>query len=124
MARLTPKRAAASGLVTFYHRHRVDELVVTGGVVTGVRGTRLAEGAGHFDEGSMRCRYHAWRYDLDGRLVDVVDREEYLASTREIGAAYRAVMGDHYPAMAVVEVAGLLEPQALVEIEATAVVPA
>ena len=54
----------------------------------------------------------------------VVDREEYLASTREIGAAYRAVMGDHYPAMAVVAVAGLLEPQARVEIEATAVVPA
>jgi enamine deaminase RidA (YjgF/YER057c/UK114 family) len=54
----------------------------------------------------------------------VVDREEYVASTREIGAAYRAVMGDHYPAMAVVEVAGLLEPQARVEIEATAVVPA
>jgi len=54
----------------------------------------------------------------------VVDREEYLASAREIGAAYRAVMGDHYPAMAVVEVAGLLEPQARVEIEATAVVPA
>jgi phenylpropionate dioxygenase-like ring-hydroxylating dioxygenase large terminal subunit len=41
------------------------------------RGTRLAEGAGHFDEGCMRCRYHAWRYDLDGRLVDVVDREEF-----------------------------------------------
>jgi phenylpropionate dioxygenase-like ring-hydroxylating dioxygenase large terminal subunit len=41
------------------------------------RGTRLAEGAGRFDEGSMRCRYHAWRYDLDGRLVDVVDRDEF-----------------------------------------------
>jgi enamine deaminase RidA (YjgF/YER057c/UK114 family) len=53
----------------------------------------------------------------------VVDREEYLGAAREIGAAYRAVMGDHYPAMAVVEVAGLLEPQARVEIEATAVVP-
>ena len=54
----------------------------------------------------------------------VVDREEYLSSTREIGAAYRAVMGDHYPAMAVVAVAGLLESEARVEIEATAVVPA
>ncbi len=38
-------RAAAAGLVTFYHRHRVDELVVTGGVVTGVRGVRLADDA-------------------------------------------------------------------------------
>ena len=54
----------------------------------------------------------------------VVDREEYLASAREIGAAYRTVMGDHYPAMAVVAVAGLLESEARVEIEATAVVPA
>jgi enamine deaminase RidA (YjgF/YER057c/UK114 family) len=53
----------------------------------------------------------------------VVDREEYLASTREIGAAYREVMGRHFPAMAVVAVAGLLEAQARVEIEATAVVP-
>jgi enamine deaminase RidA (YjgF/YER057c/UK114 family) len=51
----------------------------------------------------------------------VTDREEYLAHTREIGAAYRAVMGRHFPAMAVVEVSGLLEAQAKVEIEATAV---
>jgi phenylpropionate dioxygenase-like ring-hydroxylating dioxygenase large terminal subunit len=41
------------------------------------RGTRLAEGRGHFDDGCMRCRYHAWRYDLDGRLVEVVDRDEF-----------------------------------------------
>ena len=32
------------------------------------RGTRLADGTGHFDDGCIRCRYHAWRYDLDGRL--------------------------------------------------------
>jgi enamine deaminase RidA (YjgF/YER057c/UK114 family) len=53
----------------------------------------------------------------------VTDREEYLASAREIGAAYRELMGGHYPAMAVVEVAALIEAQAKVEIEATAVVP-
>jgi phenylpropionate dioxygenase-like ring-hydroxylating dioxygenase large terminal subunit len=41
------------------------------------RGTRLAEGSGHLDEGCLRCRYHAWRYDLDGRLVEVIDREEF-----------------------------------------------
>jgi nitrite reductase/ring-hydroxylating ferredoxin subunit len=41
------------------------------------RGTRLAEGSGHFDEGSIRCRYHAWRYDLGGRLVEVVDSQEF-----------------------------------------------
>jgi enamine deaminase RidA (YjgF/YER057c/UK114 family) len=53
----------------------------------------------------------------------VTDRAAYLASTREIGAAYREVIGRHFPAMAVVVVAGLLEARARVEIEATAVVP-
>ncbi|HUY63725.1 MAG TPA: aromatic ring-hydroxylating dioxygenase subunit alpha [Acidimicrobiales bacterium] len=41
------------------------------------RGTRLAEGTGHFDDAGIRCRYHAWRYDLSGTLVEVVDREEF-----------------------------------------------
>ena len=54
----------------------------------------------------------------------ITDREEYLAHPKEIGAAYRAAMGRHFPAMAVVVVAGLLEPLAKVEIEATAVKPA
>ena len=53
----------------------------------------------------------------------VVDRKEYEGRRREIGEAYRAVMGRHYPAMSLVIVAGLLEPLALVEIEATAVIP-
>lgn len=52
----------------------------------------------------------------------VTDRDAYLASTREIGAAYRQVFGRHFPAMVVVVVAGLLEARAKVEIEATAVV--
>jgi enamine deaminase RidA (YjgF/YER057c/UK114 family) len=51
----------------------------------------------------------------------VTDREEYLAQAKDLGEAYRAVMGHHYPAMAVVVVAGLLERAAKVEIEATAV---
>jgi phenylpropionate dioxygenase-like ring-hydroxylating dioxygenase large terminal subunit len=41
------------------------------------RGTRLADGAGCFSDGCIRCRYHAWRYDLDGRLLEVVDRDEF-----------------------------------------------
>lgn len=53
----------------------------------------------------------------------VLDRKAYSASLKEIGAAYRATMGRHFPAMAVVEVSGLVEDQALVEIQATAVVP-
>jgi enamine deaminase RidA (YjgF/YER057c/UK114 family) len=52
----------------------------------------------------------------------VTDKREYLAAQREIGEAYRAVMGRHFPAMSVVEVSGLLEDGAKVEIEATAVV--
>jgi enamine deaminase RidA (YjgF/YER057c/UK114 family) len=53
----------------------------------------------------------------------VTDRDEYVASLKEIGAAYRDVMGRHFPAMAAVEVSRLVEAQARVEIEATAVVP-
>jgi enamine deaminase RidA (YjgF/YER057c/UK114 family) len=52
----------------------------------------------------------------------VTDKHEYLAAQREIGAAYREVMGRHFPAMSVVAVAALLEDEAKVEIEATAVV--
>ncbi|HEU0225613.1 MAG TPA: RidA family protein [Steroidobacteraceae bacterium] len=52
----------------------------------------------------------------------VTSRDEYNAALSEIGAAYRELIGRHYPAMSVVVVAGLLEPRAKVEIEATAVV--
>jgi enamine deaminase RidA (YjgF/YER057c/UK114 family) len=55
--------------------------------------------------------------------IYVTDRREYLAQLAAIGAAYRAVMGRHYPAMALVEVQALLEPGAVVEIEGTAVLP-
>ena len=53
----------------------------------------------------------------------VTDRAEYVAARREIGEAYRALFFDHYPAMSVVVVAGLLDRRAKVEIEGTAVVP-
>jgi enamine deaminase RidA (YjgF/YER057c/UK114 family) len=53
----------------------------------------------------------------------VTDKREYLAAQREIGVAYREVMGRHFPAMSVLVVAALLEDEAKVEIEATAVVP-
>jgi enamine deaminase RidA (YjgF/YER057c/UK114 family) len=53
----------------------------------------------------------------------VTDKREYLAAQREIGTAYRDVMGRHFPAMSVVAVAALLEDEAKVEIEATAIVP-
>jgi len=53
----------------------------------------------------------------------VTSIEEYRAGLKEIGSAWREIMGDHYPAMALVEVVRLVEPEAKVEIEATAVVP-
>ncbi len=52
----------------------------------------------------------------------VVDKREYLAALREVGALWRELIGLHYPAMAVVEVKGLIEDAARVEIETTAVV--
>ena len=53
----------------------------------------------------------------------VTDREEYLANLEGMGEAYREYMGRHFPAMTMVEVAALVESEARVEIEATAVVP-
>jgi enamine deaminase RidA (YjgF/YER057c/UK114 family) len=53
----------------------------------------------------------------------VTSRDEYHTEIREIGAAYRAVMGKHFPVMSVVQVVALMEAEAKVEIEATAVLP-
>ncbi|MDP2620196.1 MAG: RidA family protein [Hyphomicrobiales bacterium] len=51
----------------------------------------------------------------------VTDKQDYLTRTREVGEAYRRVIGRHFPAMSLVQVAGLVEDGAKVEIEATAV---
>ncbi len=53
----------------------------------------------------------------------ITSKREYLAGLREIGAAYREIMGRHYPTMTVVEVNALVEDRAKIEIEATAVIP-
>jgi enamine deaminase RidA (YjgF/YER057c/UK114 family) len=53
----------------------------------------------------------------------VLDKDEYMAAAKEMGVAYREIIGRHYPAMTVVEVSGLVEADARVEIEVTAVVP-
>jgi enamine deaminase RidA (YjgF/YER057c/UK114 family) len=55
--------------------------------------------------------------------VYVTEKRAYLEQLPALGAAYRAVLGRHYPAMALVQVAGLVEDGALVEIEATAALP-
>jgi enamine deaminase RidA (YjgF/YER057c/UK114 family) len=53
----------------------------------------------------------------------ITDKKEYLASLKEIGAAWRELIGRHYPAMAVVQVVALMEDEAKIEIETTAVLP-
>jgi enamine deaminase RidA (YjgF/YER057c/UK114 family) len=53
----------------------------------------------------------------------ITDRDEYLARQKQLGDAYREVIGKHFPAMAMVQVVALVESRAKVEIEATAVVP-
>jgi enamine deaminase RidA (YjgF/YER057c/UK114 family) len=53
----------------------------------------------------------------------VVDKREYVANVRALGAAYREIIGRHFPTMTAVAVAGLIEDRAKVEIEVTAVVP-
>ena len=53
----------------------------------------------------------------------VLDRGEYLAALKPVGEVYREIMGGHYPAMSVVQVSGLVETLARLEIEATAVIP-
>ena len=54
----------------------------------------------------------------------VTDKREYLARSSEVGQAYRRVIGRHFPAMTLVQVVALVEDRAVVEIEATAVIPA
>jgi enamine deaminase RidA (YjgF/YER057c/UK114 family) len=54
-------------------------------------------------------------------MIYVTDRQAYLANLKELGEVHRRHMGRHYPAMALVEVKALVDPKAIVEIEATAV---
>ena len=61
--------------------------------------------------------------DVARLTLYVLDREDYGRQSAELGRRYRELMGRHYPAMALVEVRGLLEPGAVIEIEATAAVP-
>ncbi len=103
-------------------------IVVTGGVVGW-------DETGTFPEGFVAQARQTFRNILailaeDGadprHLVRltwyVVDIDEYVASLRDLGRAYREVIGPHYPTMAVVQVVRLVEPAARIEIEATAVV--
>ncbi len=58
--------------------------------------------------------------DIISLTIYVTDKSEYVGEIERVGAAYRELLGKHFPAMALVEVAGLLEPRARVEIQALA----
>lgn len=58
--------------------------------------------------------------DIISLTIYVTDKSEYVGEIQRVGAAYRELLGKHFPAMALVEVAGLLEPRAKVEIQALA----
>jgi enamine deaminase RidA (YjgF/YER057c/UK114 family) len=103
------------------------EMVFVGGMIGADSGGRFAQGfvaqlrqalaniAAVLDEAGASPRHIV-------RLTwYVLDMDEYLADPAALGAAYREVMGRHFPAMAVVEVTRLVEPLARLEIEATAV---
>ena len=61
--------------------------------------------------------------DIGRMTIYTTDMPSYLSSRADLGAVYRKAMGSHYPAMALIEVSALVDPAALVEIEATAVLP-
>ena len=61
--------------------------------------------------------------DLTRLTWYVTDKAEYLANQKKVGEIYRSVLGNHFPAMTMVVVTALVENEALVEIEATAVIP-
>ena len=104
-------------------------IVVTGGVIGWDSNERLAQGfvaqvrqtlcniAAILTEGSAKPEH------LVRLTWYVVDMDEYLANLRELGVIYRDIFGAHYPAMALVQVVRLVEKEARVEIEATAVIP-
>lgn len=60
--------------------------------------------------------------DITQLTIYVTNRSEYLGALKRLGAAYRELMGTHYPAMALVEVSALVEPGAKIEIQAVAVI--
>ena len=101
-----------AGVVGWNEQERFEEQTLAGQFAQALRNIvaiLACDGAGPSNIARLTCY--------------VTSIEEYRASAKDIGAAWKAIMGRHYPAMALVEVVRLVEPEAKVEIEATAVVP-
>ena len=120
---LAPPRGYSNGLL--YGPGRV--LFVAGQIGWDREGQLAGEGFAEQFAQALRnvldvVRAAGGRPESIGRFtIYVTDKKAYLAAAKAIGATYRELMGRHYPAMALVQVADLLEEGALVEIEATAV---
>ena len=101
-----------AGQIAFNAKNLIEEKTFAGQFRQAVKNTLavLAE-AGAKPEHIVRMTWY------------ITDKKEYLGAMKEVGAAYRELIGRHYPAMAVVQVGALMEDQAKVEIETTAVVP-
>ncbi len=101
-----------AGQVAFNERNSIEETTFAGQFRQALKNTLavLAE-AGARPEHVVRMTWY------------VTDKREYLGALKEVGAAWRELMGRHYPAMAVVQVGALVEDAAKIEIETTAVVP-
>jgi enamine deaminase RidA (YjgF/YER057c/UK114 family) len=101
-----------AGQVAFNERNLIEEKTFAGQFRQTLKNTLavLAEAGGR-PEHIVRMTWY------------ITDKKEYLGAIREVGAAYRELIGRHYPAMAVVQVAALMEDAAKVEIESTAVIP-
>lgn len=106
------RQVFVAGMVGWNERGEFVETTLVGQVRQALENVRavLAE-AGAGPEHIVRMTWY------------LLDRREYLAQSPAIGAVYREVLGKNFPAMSAVEVAGLVEDSALVEIEVTAVVP-
>jgi enamine deaminase RidA (YjgF/YER057c/UK114 family) len=120
----TPARGYANGVAA------TGRLVFTGGMVgwTGAQRFETDDFVGQVEQALrnivevLACAGAEPRHLV--RLTwYVTDKRAYLDNLRDLGRVYRAVIGRHYPAMALVQVVALVEDRALVEIEATAVVP-
>ena len=112
LLRLLLKTVMTAGIVGWNERQEFVEDTLAGQFAQTLRNILAileCDGAGAKNIARMTCY--------------VTSIEDYRSSLKEIGAAWREIMGDHYPAMALVEVVRLVEPEAKVEIEATAVVP-
>ena len=119
-----------------FAEHGAVEIVDIGGMDTFARGAKIAAAIrkdGVLDE-FVKNRYRSFDSGIGQKIESgkatfadcekyILDKGEYLARGREVGEAYRRVIGKNFPAMTLVVVASLLEDRAKVEIEATAVVP-